>query len=47
MYIDKMSRKEKKDHLKNAINSADDELLDALLLDFGYDYSEEEEEEDE
>lgn len=44
MYIDKMTKKEKKDHLKEEINAASDELLDALLLDFGYDYSEEEDE---
>lgn len=44
-YIDKMSRKEKKDALKAKINDASDEELDALLLDFEFDYSEDWDEE--
>ncbi len=43
IYIDKLSRKEKKEILKSKINEASDEELDAFLLDFGYDYSEDEE----
>lgn len=44
MYIDKMTKKEKKDRIKEEISDASEELLDALLLDFGYEYSEDEEE---
>jgi len=45
MYIDKMTKKEKIEFLKTEINKAPEELLDNLLLDFGFDYSDEEEEE--
>lgn len=46
IYIDKMSRKEKRDILKAKINEASDEELDAFLLDFEYDYSEDWDEEE-
>ena len=41
MYIDKMSKKEKIEHLKSKIQGASEELLDAMLLDFEYEYSDE------
>lgn len=42
MFIDEMTRKEKREALKSEINTASDDLLDAMLEDFGYEYSEEE-----
>ena len=45
MYIDKMSKKEKIEFLKSEINKAPEIELDDLLLDFGYEFSDEEEEE--
>ena len=43
MYIEEMTRKEKKEALKSEINGMSDDMLDALLEDLGYEYSEEEE----
>lgn len=43
-FIDEMSIKEKKDCLKRKINEADEELLDDMLLDFGFEYSDDFEE---
>lgn len=41
MYIDKMSKKEKIEFLKSEINKAPEEELDDILMDFGFEYSEE------
>jgi len=43
MYIEEMTRKEKKEALKSEINGMSDDMLDAWLEDLGYEYSEEEE----
>lgn len=44
MFIDDMSKKEKIEVLKRELNGASIEILDMMLLDFGYEYSEEEDE---
>ena len=46
MYIDKMTKKEKRDFIKSEINSADEEFLDSMLEDLGYGYSDEDEEDE-
>lgn len=43
MFIDEMTLKEKKEALKREINGASEELLDSLLLEFGFEFSEDEE----
>lgn len=45
MYIDKMTKKEKVNILKQKINEMSEEDLDNWLMDFGFDYSDEYEEE--
>lgn len=46
MFIDKMTKKEKVNILKQKINEMDSETLDAWLLEFGYEYSDELEDEE-
>jgi hypothetical protein len=41
MYIDEMSKKKKIELLKEELNSASAEILDMMLLEFGYEYSDE------
>ena len=44
MFIDKMTKKEKVNILKQKINEMSEEDLDSWLMDFGFEYSDEVEE---
>lgn len=41
MYIDKMTKKEKVEILKSEINKSQEEELDNMLIDLGFEYSDE------
>lgn len=43
MYIDEMSKKKKIELLKGELSNASTEILDMMLLEFGYEYSDENE----
>ena len=43
MYIDEMPKKKKIELLKEELNSASTSILDMMLLEFGYEYSDEDE----